>query len=120
LNINRIRILFLVFVLVAGMLSGCASNKQSEELSLEFSKETTESIGTGGQLIAIQSDNVSAAGYNDSSMVMTVRFDSGALYEYYNVPPELWTAFVAAQPHPWSQIGYPRLVQGGIPYRRIG
>ena len=51
---------------------------------------------------------------------MTVQFDNGALYEYYGVPLELWTSFIAAQPHPWSAVGYPRLVQGGIPYKRIG
>jgi len=77
-------------------------------------------IGTNGQLISIQSDNVRAAGYDESSMVMTVQFDNGAIYEYYGVQAELWTSFVAAQPHPWSQVGYPRLVQGGIPYKRIG
>ena len=103
-----------------GLLSGCGTDEQSNRQGSEFSKETTASVGTGGQLISIQSDNVSAAGYNDSSMVMTVRFDNGALYEYYNVSPELWTAFIEAQPHPWSQVGYPRLVQGGIPYKRIG
>lgn len=78
------------------------------------------SVGTNGQLISIQSDNVRAAGYDEASMVMTVQFDNGALYEYYGVPAELWTSFIHAQPHPWSQVGYPRLVQGGIPYRRIG
>lgn len=103
-----------------GLLSACGTDEQSKGPGLEFSNETPASVGTGGQLISIESDNVSAAGYNDSSMVMTVRFDNGALYEYYNVSPELWTAFVEAQPHPWSQVGYPRLVQGGIPYKRIG
>ena len=77
-------------------------------------------IGTNGQLIPIQSDNVQAAGYDANSMVMTVQFYNGALYEYYGVPADLWTSFVAAQPHPWSAVGYPRLVQGGIPYKRIG
>jgi len=81
--------------------------------------QATESVGTSGQLISIQSDNVRAAGYDDASMVMTVQFDNGAIYEYYGVPTELWTSFVAAQPHPWSQVGYPRLVQGGIPYKRV-
>ena len=61
-----------------------------------------------------------AAGYDAASKVMTVQFDNGSLYEYYGVPADLWTAFVAAQPHPWSQVGYPRLVQGGVPYKKIG
>lgn len=61
-----------------------------------------------------------AAGYDEASMVMTVQFDNGTLYEYYGVPANLWTSFIAAQPHPWGQVGFPRLVQGGIPYKRIG
>ena len=93
--------------------------------STSVSQSTTSTIsqppiGTNGELIAIISDNVSAAGYEANSMVMTVQFDNGALYEYYGVPADLWTSFVAAQPHPWSQVGYPRLVKGGIPYKRIG
>jgi hypothetical protein len=50
---------------------------------------------------------------------MTVQFDSGWTYEYYGVSPELWLAFLAAQPNPWSQVGYPMLVEAGVPYRRI-
>ena len=92
------------------LLSGCGL------LPLE---QPAARIGTNEQLITIQSDNVSAAGYDEGSMVMTVQFDGGALYEYYGVPVELWTSFLAAQPHPWSQVGYPRLVQGAIPYKRI-
>jgi hypothetical protein len=95
-------------------LNGESSSSDTEQL------QAIESVGTNGQLISIQSDNVLAAGYDESSLVMTVQFDNGALYEYYGVPADLWTAFIAAQPHPWSQVGYPRLVEGDIPYRRIG
>jgi hypothetical protein len=61
-----------------------------------------------------------AAGFDDKSSVMTVQFKNGAIYEYYGVSTAVWQAFVAAQPHPWSQVGYPELVQSGIPYKRIG
>jgi hypothetical protein len=59
------------------------------------------------------------AGYDDSASVMTVLFDSGGLYEYYDVPAGLWEDFVAAQPSPWSTVGYPQLVQGGYAYQRL-
>ena len=98
-------------------LSACGLESSQ---STQTEQNAVAQIGTNGQLISIQSDNVRAAGYDEASMVMTVQFDNGALYEYYNVPADLWTSFVAAQPHPWSQVGYPRLVQGGIPYKRIG
>ncbi len=76
-------------------------------------------VGTKGQLIPIQSDNVVAAGYDANSMTMTVQFNNLSTYEYYDILPELWNSFIAAQPHPWSQVGYPRLVQAGVPYKRV-
>ena len=101
------------------VLTGCNAGNDSSLQTGSSSEQPAARIGTNGQLITIQSDNVSAAGYDEGSMVMTVQFDGGALYEYYGVPVELWTSFLAAQPHPWSQVGYPRLVQGAIPYKRI-
>jgi hypothetical protein len=114
------RMVFVALMLV--LISGCGVTSTSIEATVEEKVDSGEEqarVGTNGQLIPIQSDNVKAAGYDASSMVMTVQFDNGALYAYYDVPAELWTSFVGAQPHPWSQVGYPRLVQGGIPYKRI-
>ena len=108
----------LTVILLILVLTGCGQPEAAN--NDEIQPSTSSQIGTNGQLISIQSDNVRAAGYDEASMVMTVQFDNGALYEYYGVPTELWTSFVAAQPHPWSQVGYPRLVQGGIPYKRVG
>jgi hypothetical protein len=98
-------------------VSGCGGSNESA-MSPEAEAQTI--VGTNGQLIAIQSENVQAAGYDSTSMTMTVQFNNGYTYEYYGVPGDLWEAFVAAQPHPWSQVGYPRLVQAEIPYKRIG
>ena len=121
-NFAKIR-LPLILAVFAFTLTACGSlptlNGESSSSDTQES-QAIESVGTKGQLISIQSDNVRAAGYDEASMVMTVQFDNGALYEYYGVPTDLWTSFVAAQPHPWSQVGYPRLVQAGIPYKRIG
>ena len=112
------RIIALTFCVLA--LAGCSSAETSKPSVSSSSGQISTPIGTNGQLISIQSDNVRAAGYDAASMVMTVQFDNGSLYEYYGVSADLWTAFVAAQPHPWSQVGYPRLVQGGVPYKKIG
>jgi hypothetical protein len=67
----------------------------------------------------IDSDNVSMASYDLASQTMIVVFDNGRRYWYRPVKPEVWTAFYNAQPHPWSQVGYPKLVTAGIPYGRI-
>jgi hypothetical protein len=117
---KRSPIKLLSVVMILSTLTSCSSFEDLNSQIESPLEQPSMTLGTNGKLISIESDNVSAAGYNESSMVMTVRFDNGALYEYYSVPAELWISFVAAQPHPWSQVGYPRLVLGGIPYKRIG
>ena len=119
-NLGRKFLILAITQLPLLALSACGV--QSEVSSPKISSETAagSNVGTNGQLVSIQSDNVSFAGYDEISRVMTVQFKNGALYEYYGVSADLWTSFIAAQPHPWSQVGYPRLVNGGIPYKRIG
>jgi KTSC domain len=104
-------------LLLSLVLTSCGTTEQA--LSEVETTQTTETGGTRGQLISIQSDNVRAAGYDASSMIMTVQFNNGYTYAYYGIPLELWDSFIAAQPNPWSLVGYPRLVQAGVPYKRI-
>jgi len=99
------------------VLTSCGTTEQV--LPEAETNQTTEIVGTSGQLISIQSDNVRAAGYDASSMIMTVQFNNGYTYEYYGIPLELWDSFIAAQPNPWSLVGYPRLVKASVPYKRI-
>jgi hypothetical protein len=126
---RKTNLLTLSLVVCLALLTACSNSSQDTESRDEITGQTlpetevdqrVEKIGTGGQLISIQSSNVRAAGYDANTMIMTVQFDSGYIYEYYGVPAELWTSFIAAQPDPWSLVGYPRLVQGGVPYKRIG
>ena len=104
-----------VFLSVA-LLAGCGGASEGSS-SQQVEKQTV--VGTNGQLISIESGNVRAAGYDANSMTMTVQFNNGYTYEYYGITAELWNSFIAAQPNPWSQVGYPRLVQAGVPYKRI-
>ena len=109
---------FTYFLSVALVVSttGCGNTREN---TTSQQVETQVAVGTNGQLISIQSDNVRAAGYDANSKIMTVQFNNGYTYEYYGVPPELWNEFIAAQPHPWSQVGYSQLVEAGVPYKRI-
>ena len=108
-----------LFLALSFLLTGCTNGTSSSGEISERENKQVSLVGTEGQLIPIQSDNVRAAGYDANSMTMTVQFNNGYTYEYYGIPAELWTSFVAAQPHPWSQVGSPRLVQAGVPYKRI-
>lgn len=105
-----------VLLLMSALLTGCSATSEN---SSSPPVEAQAVVGTNGQLISIQSDNVQAAGYDADSMTMTVQFKNGYTYEYYGVPADLWDSFIAAQPNPWSLVGYPRLVQAGVPYKRI-
>jgi hypothetical protein len=106
----------LALLLSLGLLTGCGNGTEN---SPKPQVEASAIVGTNGQLISIQSDNVQSAGYDANSLTMTVQFNNGYTYEYYGIPAELWNSFIAAQPDPWSQVGYPRLVQAGVPYKRI-
>ena len=101
-------------------ITSCSNRGDSWSPIREIEEKTSIDLGTKGLLIPIQSENVRAAGYDAETLVMTVQFRNGYLYEYYGVSADVWTSFVAAQPNPWSQVGYPSLVQSGIPYKRIG
>ena len=113
-------------VAAAAMLVACGNASTDAGSSVEIADDPASAdlsisndVGTAGELIAIDSNNVLMAGYSQSTRVMTVLFRSGGLYEYYDVPPELWQAFVDAQPDPWSLVGYPQLVQQNYAYRKI-
>jgi len=80
---------------------------------------TAPVFGTGDTLIPIESDNVAAAGYNADTATMTVEFDSGEVYAYSPVSVTVWTEFVNAQPHPWSKVGKPQLVDAKVPYTKV-
>jgi hypothetical protein len=57
------------------------------------------------RLEPIASDAIEAAGYRADARVLTIRYRTGAVYEYYDVEPELFTRLKRAQPHPWSVVG---------------
>ena len=37
--------------------------------------------------------------------MLLVQFESGSIYEYFDVEPELFEELEAAQPHPWHVVG---------------
>ena len=86
------------------LLAGCASSSTAGDVQAQAPAANTNSgatsSGTGGQLIAIQMDNVAAVGYDAASRTMLVEFDDGSHYECAPVPVSVWIDFVAAQPHP--------------------
>ena len=122
-----VAVLFAVSILGSSCATESSLDQPSEVVaSLEAFPEELPSIdvedgggGTNGELLPIDSDNVARAGYDAESRIMMVEFNQGRLYEYYNVPIDLWERFMAAQPDPWSLVGYPELVGGGYAYMEV-
>lgn len=114
---KRIASLYLILMSVL-TISACSNESTAQSINTEPSV-TELNKDTSGEWIQIQSDNVSLAGYDASARRMTVIFDNGKSYWFQPVNQSVWTYFYNAQPHPWSQIGYPQLVEAGIPYGRV-
>lgn len=120
-NRSIVQAVFISVVLLTGAIA-CSSTQNGE--AQNSSASSNPGIGdlstdTKGEWVPIQSDNVSMAGYDASTQTMTVMFDNGKSYWYQPVDQSVWTAFYNAQPHPWSQVGYPALVESGVPYGKL-
>jgi hypothetical protein len=47
--------------------------------------------------VAINSSNLKFASYNTTSKTLTITFNNGSIYEYYNVPWIIFTKFRSAE-----------------------
>ena len=47
--------------------------------------------------VIIQSSNLKSASYDTSTKVLTTAFNNGSIYQYYDVPWELFTKFRMAE-----------------------
>jgi hypothetical protein len=50
-------------------------------------------------MIPVNSSNLSAVGYDKSTMTMHIRFKSGRLYAYYDVPESVYQKLMNAESH---------------------
>jgi len=50
-------------------------------------------------MISVSSSNLSAVGYDKSTMTMHIRFNSGRLYAYFNVPENVYRELMSAGSH---------------------
>lgn len=67
-------------------------------------------------MIPVRSSNINAVRYDHSSHVLTIKFNNGTLYEYYNVPVQKYNGLMSAG----SKGSYHhRNIRGHYSYRRI-
>lgn len=67
------------------------------------------------QMIPVSSSNLSSVGYKNGTL--HVRFNSGWLYAYYNVPENVFRELMAASSHGSY---HARHIKNVYPYERIG
>jgi hypothetical protein len=46
--------------------------------------------------VAVASSNIASIGYEPELFILEVEFLNGTVYQYYDVPPEVYEAFLAA------------------------
>jgi hypothetical protein len=67
-----------------------------------------EARETGGvtliRLVPVESGALTAVGYDAASRTLRLRFESGGLYDYFDVPPEVY-AGLRHDDHPWTAWG---------------
>lgn len=68
------------------------------------------------RLRKIASSHLSAAGYDEKKKILSVQFEGGEIYDYFDVPPAVYQEMLDAQPHPWTAVN--RQLRNGFDYRR--
>lgn len=48
------------------------------------------------EMIPVESSNISAIGYDSESAILRIEFNSGAVYDYYDVPEHVHDELMAA------------------------
>jgi hypothetical protein len=67
--------------------------------------------------IQVTSSNISSIGYDTQKLILEVRFHNGSLYQYYEVPPDLYNGLMNADSH--GKYLHQFIMDGGYAYRRI-
>jgi hypothetical protein len=67
---------------------------------------------------AVSSSNLASVGYDPGQRILEVAFHSGAVYQYYNVPPNVHAGLMAASSHGSYLDTFVKKM--GYRYRRIG
>ena len=55
-------------------------------------------------MVRLRSRAVESAGYDADSRTLRIRFEHGGLYDYLDVPVEIWAGLLI-DPHPWTNWG---------------
>lgn len=71
----------------------------------------------GRQRQSVASTNVISIGYDEQTETLEVEFLNGSVYQYYNVPPDLFERFRTA---PSKGQFLNAMIRNAYPYSRVG
>jgi hypothetical protein len=68
------------------------------------------------QRVSVRSRNLASVGYEEKAKILEVEFKSGAIYQYFGVPEQVYRSLIAAR-----SVGsyFERYVRHRYRYRRI-
>jgi len=67
--------------------------------------------------VNVVSSNIRSIGYDASARVLEVEFNNGTVYQYYDVPEELYDGLMAAESHGKFFASY--IKKGGYRYAQV-
>jgi hypothetical protein len=66
---------------------------------------------------SVSSSNLASIGYETTTLTLEIEFHNGAVYQYYNVPPELFEGLLNATSH--GRYFDAHIKKGGYSFRRV-
>jgi len=67
--------------------------------------------------IPVESSNISSIGYDEENEILEIEFHSGSVYQYYDVPFEVYDELMNADSH--GSYFYHNIRNGGYSYTRV-
>ncbi len=69
------------------------------------------------EMIPVTSSNLASVGYDEDSLTLRVEFLNGTLYDYYNVPKEVFLDLLNATSK--GQFFNQNIKKGGYPFSKV-
>lgn len=66
---------------------------------------------------SVISSNLASVGYDPSSSILEVEFNNGSIYQYYDVPTQIYNDLMSASSH--GKYLDQNVKKGGYSYRKI-
>ena len=84
-----------LFLFVAVVIPSCGRPSSGHLDSARPAIERGDSI----QRTTVSSSALRSVGYNEDQQTLEIEFTNGAVYRYYDVPPEVYRGLMAAESH---------------------